>query len=224
MENSDIFIDPNLYKPNATNKTEGLVFLKNIKDFVVSAIFLDPQYRGILDKLKYGNEGNRQTKRCLLPQMSEEAIGNFIVECDRILKNSGHLFLWLDKFQLCQGTQLKWIEPTHLKIVDMIVWNKNKMGMGYRTRKCSEYLVILQKEPIRAKGCFNDHSIMDVWTEEVPRNFEYPHRKPSKLQERLILATTKENDVICDPCAGSYGVLDSCRQLDRTFIGCDILG
>ena len=84
----------------------------------------------------------------------------FIKEIDRVLKDSGHLFLWVDKFHLCQGV-LNWFTETKLNLVDMIVWDKGKIGMGYRTRRRSEYLIVLQKSPVRVKGCWNDHDIPD---------------------------------------------------------------
>lgn len=128
--------------------------------------FFDPQYRGVLDKLQYGNEGvSRGKARHDLPQMPEEVIINFISELNRIISKSGHLFLWVDKFHLCQGV-LEWFENTELNLVDMIVWDKDRIGMGYRSRRKSEYLIILQKSPVRVKGIWNDHSIPDVWTEK----------------------------------------------------------
>lgn len=48
---------------------DGLYLLKNIPDGSVSACFLDCQYRAIMDKMNYGNEGkSRQSKRIALPQ------------------------------------------------------------------------------------------------------------------------------------------------------------
>lgn len=51
---------------------DGVVILNNIKDNAVPIVFFDPQYRGVLDKLSYGNEGKRQIKRAELDQMPEE--------------------------------------------------------------------------------------------------------------------------------------------------------
>lgn len=66
-----------------------------MKDNSIATAFFDPQYRGVLDKLKYGNEGKGRGKaRSELKQMDEETIINFIEEIDRVLKDSGHLFLW----------------------------------------------------------------------------------------------------------------------------------
>jgi len=52
---------------------------------------------------------------------------------------------------LCEGIA-DWLKKTDLAIVDMVVWNKGRIGMGYRTRRSSEYLLILQKTPIKSKG------------------------------------------------------------------------
>lgn len=172
-----------------------------------------------MDKLKYGNEGQARGKaRCELTQMDEDIIVNFIKEIDRVLKDSGHLFLWVDKFHLCQGV-LGWFTDTNLNLVDMVVWDKGKIGMGYRTRRKSEYLVVLQKSPVRAKGCWNDHGIPDVWEEKTPKI--HPHSKPIELQKRLIAATTQDGDYVLDPASG-YSVYEACKALGRDFIGGDI--
>jgi site-specific DNA-methyltransferase (adenine-specific) len=186
---------------------------------VITAVFFDPQYRGIMDKMKYGNEGQRQKERAVLQQMSDETIGLFIIEINRVLKGSGHLFLWIDKFHLCEGVT-SWIKNTDFSIVDLITWDKGKIGMGYRTRRKSEYLLILQKAPIKAKGFWTRHDIPDVWSEKIT-NKVHPHQKPLALQKLLIDAVSSEGDYIVDPCAGSYSVLQACKELQRNFIGCD---
>ena len=50
-------IADNGYKANYKNKTDGLKLLATIPDKTVKTAFFDPQYRGVLDKLSYGNEG-----------------------------------------------------------------------------------------------------------------------------------------------------------------------
>jgi site-specific DNA-methyltransferase (adenine-specific) len=137
-----------------------------------------------------------------------------------VLQPSGHLFLWIDKFHLCEGTS-HWFKNTQLSIVDLITWDKGKIGMGYRTRRKTEYLLILQKLPLRAKGVWSKHDIPDVWTEKIVDK-KHPHQKPILLQTSLIEAVSSEDDYILDPCAGSYSVLDACRELKRNFIGSDL--
>ena len=126
---------------------DGVELLKQIQDKSLNVTFFDPQYRGILDKLSYGNEGKSRGKdRSDLPQMSEDIIKTFLKEIERVLLPSGYLLLWVDKFHLVEGVN-PWISDLNMEIVDLITWNKMKIGMGYRTRRKSEYLLVIQKLP-----------------------------------------------------------------------------
>jgi len=51
---------------------------------------------------------------------------------------------------------------------------------------------------------------------------QHPHQKPRELIKALITATTNEGDLIVDPCAGSFVVLEVCQELNREFLGCDL--
>jgi site-specific DNA-methyltransferase (adenine-specific) len=203
------------------NRADGLDFLKRLPADGFPLVIFDPQYRGVLDRQKYGNEGERQKDRALLPQMTEEVIGAFIREIDRVLMASGHLLLWMDKYHLCTGVG-PWLEATGLKTVDLLVWNKQRIGMGYRTRRTSEYCMVLQKLPLRAKGVWKAHDIPDVWNERLATRGG--HAKPVGLQSRLIDCLTNPGDVVVDPAAGTYSTLAACKASGRCFLGCDIRG
>ena len=206
---------------NQKNQCDGFELLISIESDSIPLCFFDPQYRGILDKMKYGNEGkNRGAARSELVQMSTETIGTFISHIHRILKPSGHLALWVDKFHLCTDAPAL-ISNSGLQLVDMIVWDKMRMGMGYRSRRTSEYLIIAQKRPIRAKGVWNRHDIKDVWSEKADRS-SHTHAKPVGLQSAIISAVTKESDTVLDPAAGGYSVWSAARAENRNFLGCDI--
>lgn len=212
----------NKWKFDAHNFGNGLDLLSDIESETVRITFFDPQYRGVLDRLKYGNEGSRQKKRAKLKQMDKETIHAFIVDIHRVLMPSGYLFLWVDKFHLCEGVH-PWLQDTTLAIVDMITWNKGRMGMGLRTRRQAEYLIVLQKTPRLAKKTWRRHDIRDVVEEKITSFSAHVHAKPVALQSKLIEATTLPGDLILDPAAGCFSVLDACRGLKgRRFIGTDI--
>lgn len=218
----DIDLPPNII-PNTRLKMDGIELLSSLPKSSIPVVFFDPQYRGILDKMSYGNEGkSRGRRRSELMQMTEPKIAEFISKIDQILVPSGHLFLWVDKFHLCQGFS-EWLDGTRLDIVDLIVWDKDKMGMGYRTRRNSEYCVVLQKQPRKAKGVWKVHNIPDVWSEKITSK-EHTHQKPVKLQKELIEAVSNEGDYIVDPAAGSFSVMTSAHSKNRNFIGCDLEG
>ncbi len=105
-------------KTNHKNKIDGVVLLKNIEDNSIKCLFFDPQYRGVLDKLSYGNEGvSRGKDRSSLTQMDVKIILKFIKEINRCLIPSGYLFLWVDKFHLVEGVN-PWFKNTDLRCVE----------------------------------------------------------------------------------------------------------
>ena len=214
---------PEGLSPNTRLKMDGIEFLSSLPEGMIPVAFLDPQYRGLLEKLKYGNEGEQRGKRrALLEQMSEKIIGRFVHGIDRVMMPSGHLFLWMDKFHLCQGFR-HWLKGTRLEVVDLVTWDKGTFGMGYRTRRRAEYCVVLQKAPTRAKGVWKVHNIRDIYEEKVDRK-THPHAKPVGLQGELLAAVSNKGDYVIDPAAGSFSVLDAAVERERTFLGCDLNG
>ena len=51
---------------------------------------------------------------------------------------------------------------------------------------------------------------------------KHPTQKPEGLYERMILASSKEGDLVVDPFVGSGTCLRVCQQLNRRSIGVDI--
>lgn len=51
---------------------------------------------------------------------------------------------------------------------------------------------------------------------------KHPTQKPEGLYERMILASSKEGDLVVDPFVGSGTCLRVCQQLNRRSIGIDI--
>jgi site-specific DNA-methyltransferase (adenine-specific) len=94
-------------------------------------------------------------------------------------------------------------------------------GNGYRSRRRGDYLLVLQKKPLAAKSTWRDHSMPSRWVEKVDRRI-HPHAKPIGLIKRLIAAVTLPGDLVIDPAAGGFGVLDAALCLGREFVGCDV--
>jgi site-specific DNA-methyltransferase (adenine-specific) len=209
---------------NERQQMNGIDLFAAMPDRIASLVFLDPQYRAILDQLDYGNEGARQKGRAKLPQMSESDIAFFVSESARVLRPSGHLMLWMDKFSIVEGVHRRWLRRApSLTVVDMMTWDKLRIGMGRRSRGQTEFLVVAQKEPKRAVGAWKDRAIGDCWPENHDREI-HPHCKPFRLTDRLIRCVTERDDLVVDPCAGGYGVLEACRRSGRIFLGCDLNG
>jgi site-specific DNA-methyltransferase (adenine-specific) len=88
---------------------------------------------------------------------------------------------------------------------------------------CSDYLLILQKPKLLAKATWRDHGIRCRWPEKINRKlYSHPHAKPIGLITRLIGAVTLPGDLVIDPAAGSFVVMQAALDLGREFIGVDI--
>jgi len=162
-------LDRNSYALNIAQQGDALELLRSLPDGCVALGFFDPQFRELLERQQYGNEGvSRQSERARLPAMTPGYIDAVIHEFARVLKPSGYLMRWTDKFCLCEGRHLS-IPPEVLKVVDLIATDNERIGMGYRTRCRGDFLLVLQKPPIKAKATWTDHGIPDRWVEKVDR-------------------------------------------------------
>ena len=205
--------------PNVVQCGDALTLLRSLPDSCTPLVFFYPEYRGVLDHLRYANEGSRQRGRAGLPAMTEDYIDLCCREATRVLKPSGYLLRWADTYHLCQGDHLRIADV--LKCVDLIVWDNLRIGNGYRSRRRGDYLLVLQKPKLAAKRTWHDHSIPSRWPEKVDRKI-HPHVKPIGLITRLIRAVTQPGDLVVDPAAGSFVVMRAAHELGRNFIGCDL--
>ena len=57
-------------RSNVMQRGDALKLLQTLPATCSKLVFFDPQYRGGLDKLAYGNEGARQRERAKLPAMT----------------------------------------------------------------------------------------------------------------------------------------------------------
>lgn len=73
----------------------------------------------------------------------------------------------------------------------------------------------------------NERVADDLWTDIYPVNSQakedtkYPTQKPEKLLERIILASTQEDDLVLDAFAGAGTSLAVAEKLGRRWIGMD---
>jgi site-specific DNA-methyltransferase (adenine-specific) len=206
------------WQRNVAQCGDALDLLRSLPDDCAPLAFFDPQYRGVLDKLKFGNEGARQCGRFHLPAMTDEYIDDCCREIARVLRPGGYLMRWSDTFNLCEAHHLRVADV--LKCVDLLAWDSLRIGMGKHTRRRGDYLLILQKPPVGAKT-WRDHSIPSRWSEKIDRKV-HPHVKPAGLLARLIGAVTEPGDLVVDPAAGSFSIMNAANKLGREFIGCDI--
>ena len=98
----------------------------------------------------------------------------------------------------------------------LIVWAKTHFGMGKGYRRQHEFVAFY--------GNLDSTSESDLWSEkkDSANTYKHPTQKPIALSERALKNSTKVNDVVFDPFAGSGSMLLACEQLKRKWIGIEL--
>ena len=123
------------------------------------------------------------------------------------------------------------------KIINIISWQKTNphdIVDGQHLTFSTEFLVWARKS-YHGRHFYN-HELMvahnggkpltDVWRLPTPSTWErklgkHPTQKPLRLLYRIILASTREGEIILDPFAGSCTTGIAANLLGRKFIGID---
>ena len=75
------------FKSDVPQHGDALTLLQALPDGCSPLVFFDPQFRSVLDKLAFGNEGvGRQRARVALPQMTEDYTDQCSREIARALR------------------------------------------------------------------------------------------------------------------------------------------
>ena len=91
------------------------------------------------------------------------------------------------------------------------------------------YYTVL-KNGKRTRYYLEDGSLPKDWFEDVryisrdsKELVDYSTQKPKALLERIIKASSNEGDLVADFYGGSFTTAEVCQDLNRNFIGCDIM-
>jgi modification methylase llaDCHIB len=128
------------------------------------------------------------------------------------------------------------LEQEGFKILNNITWQKLNPppNLARRTFTHSTETVLWARKDIKNNKHFFNYNLMrefndgkqmkDVWSGSLTPKREkifgkHPTQKPLYLLERMILASTRENELILDPFMGSGTTAVACKKLNRNFIG-----
>lgn len=215
-----------------------LKILPTFKKESIDMIFADPPYflsdNGIScsgGKMVSVNKGEWDKK------IANNEIHNFnikwILECKRVLKANGSILISGTHHNIYSiGMALL---DNGFKILNHITWQKTNpppnLSCRYFTHS-TEYIIWARKHK-NSKHTFNyklmrelngNKQMKDViigsCINKKEKEFGYhPTQKPLYLLEKLILATTNENDLILDPFAGTGTSLVVAYRMKRKAIG-----
>lgn len=130
------------------------------------------------------------------------------------------------------------LEEEGFKIINNITWQKTNPPPNLACKTfthSTETILWARKNLKKSKYTFNynvmkklnnNKQMKDVWTTSVTKPSEkkqgkHPTQKPLEILEKIILASTKENDLILDPFCGSSTTGIAANKLNRNYIGID---
>lgn len=202
-----------------------LNFLRGIDDKSVDVIITDPAYSGMNNKLmlgkgrivgKYLEKGQENGKWFSEFRDTEENYKAFLLECKRVLKNTGHIYIMFDSFSLLS---LAPVVRQYFDVKNILVWDKVNLGMGHYFRRRHEFVLFATNgNNIKIKH----RSFPDVWRIKRIHQAKYPTQKPVEVFDIMLSASTSEGFTVCDPFLGSGSSAISAIKYKCNFLGCDI--
>lgn len=215
--------------------------LKDIKEKSFDMIFADPPYflsnNGITcsgGKMVSVNKGTWD--KTLDVKSKHDFNRKWINECYRVLKDNGTIWISGTLHNIYSiGMAL---EEEGFKIINNITWQKTNPPPNLACKTfthSTETILWARKDLPKVKYSFNydlmkslndNKQMKDVWTTSLTRPSEkkqgkHPTQKPLEILDKIILASTKENDLILDPFCGSSTTGVSASKLNRQYIGID---
>lgn len=223
-----------------TNESISIIFgdsleeLKKIPDQSINLIVTDPPYN--LSK-NYGVTNDSMEFDDYLRWSKD-----WLSECKRVLKDDGTIYIFMGvryisyiysilerdlgmhfnswiTWHYTQGIgKTKGFSPRH---DDILMFTKNKKFNFYLDN------IRIPQKYYRSVNNMRGANPGNVWEfshvhycQESRQN--HPTQKPEGLFERMILASSKEGDIVLDPFVGSGTALRVCQQLKRQGIGIEI--
>lgn len=215
--------------------------LKQFEEKSFDMIFADPPYflsnDGITcsgGKMVSVNKGIWD--KALIINDKYEFNKSWIHECYRVLKDEGTIWISGTLHNIYSiGMAL---EQEGFKIINNITWQKTNPppNLACKTFTHSTETILWARKNLPKlkykfnydlmKNLNNNKQMKDVWTTSVTKPSEkkhgkHPTQKPLEILERIILASTNENDLILDPFCGSSTTGIAAAKLKRNYIGID---
>lgn len=208
--------------------------LKSINDCSIDLIVADPPYNVGKD---YGNGSDKQQFENYISFTKQ-----WLTECHRVLKTDGTIYVFVG-FRFISYLYQILENELKMNFVNWISWHYTQgigKTKGFSPRhddilmfsKSEKYVFNLDDVRIPQKFYRRINNMRganpgDVWEVShihyCQKNRQpHPTQKPEALIERMVLASSNENDTVLDPFSGSGTTLRVCQQLNRNAIGIEL--
>jgi site-specific DNA-methyltransferase (adenine-specific) len=191
----------------------------------VDLVIADPPFGIAFDKM--GSQYNRKSKFVVdgYNEISAENyyqfMFNWLKEVQRILKETGSCYVisgWTNLKDVLNA-----IDDVELHLINHIIW-KYQFGVFTKRKYVTSHYHILFTVKHPKKYYFNkiDHYPEDVWV--IKRPYRPGKEKnstklPEALVEKLIIYSSREDDLVLDPFMGNGTTSVCCIKNNRNYLG-----
>lgn len=214
---------------------DSLKVLPTLRGYSVDLVFADPPYFLSNDGLSIRagkvvsvNKGEWDNKENY--ESTSDFTYAWLKECYRVLKIGGTIWVTGTRHNIFEVEQE--MGKIGFEIINVIVWHKTSpppLIFKNRFRFSYEFIIWARK----GQRHYFNYDLMfslykkemeDVWHIAAVSNYEkrfgyHPTQKPEQLLRRIILAASKEGDVVLDPFLGSGTTAYVAKELKRNYIG-----
>jgi site-specific DNA-methyltransferase (adenine-specific) len=231
-------------------QNDCLEVMSRFPDNYVDMIFADPPYmlsnNGITcyaGRMVSVNKGNWDKSKGF--QADLEFHEQWISECKRILKPEGTIWISGTQHSIYQCGYI--LQKLNFHLLNDITWFKPNAApnLACTTFAHSYETLLWARKEKKARSTFNyalmkngkfpedkmkvpEKQMRSVWSIPTPMPEEkifgkHPTQKPLALLKRIVLASTKENDIVLDPFNGGGTTGIACEVIGkRKYIGIEI--
>lgn len=199
--------------------------LKNLKDQSFDALLTDHAYPWL--NKHFNVWSTKHSRKSGLSYPTRELDDEIIREFHRVLKPRAHAMFFVPSISSDTKQHLdafiERLKRNEFKFNKLLIWDKVKIGMGYRGRSRYEGIAFFSKGKCR-RPC--DSSIPDlISVKRIPTaKRRHESEKPVELIEQLVRFSTNEGEWVIDPFAGSGNVGKACLNLNRNAVLIEIDG
>jgi len=143
--------------------------------------------------------------------LSSEALGGTWSECQRVLCETGALYVFAD---VKSGLELF----PRLSPANVLVWDKGRLGMGYNWRRMHEWVAFCPMPKHRLR----DQCMGDILRFAGVDEKQHPTQKPTGVLKRIMANSTDGDALVLDPFMGTGSTLRAAKDLGRRAIGIEI--
>lgn len=211
---------------------DAKTWLESLQPGSVKLVIADPPY-GIGYKSSGGTRipkrYDRTDKEALEPRKMEESFGEDVFDAKwlpaaaQAMATDSAMFLFT-RWDVCHLWKQA-IEDAGLKVVQRIVWDKALWGAGdlaYYGSQTEDILFCIKGRP-KMQWAKRSGNVWKVGKGRITGKdgARHPTQKPVDLQMRMIMDTTKPDDFVAVPFAGSGSGVVAGLLANRKAEGCD---